>query len=51
MTEDDLEITSEMVEAGVKAFNRYSREDRPEQIVWAVYLAMIDRRPSKRPNP
>jgi hypothetical protein len=37
---DEIEITPEMIEAGVEAFSLYEPNDRPGQIVWSVFRAM-----------
>lgn len=37
---DDIEITDEMVEAGIQAARIYSREDSLVDIVTSIYQAM-----------
>jgi hypothetical protein len=36
----EIEVTPEMIEAGVRAFELWDSADLPEHIVWSVYKAM-----------
>lgn len=38
---DEIEITPEMIEAGVYALGSFDRDDPSEEIVAAVYQAML----------
>lgn len=40
-TEPEIEITSEMIEAGVRVLRAYSPDDSPELAVVRIYRAMV----------
>ena len=51
---DEIEITDEMVIAGLRAFYLFGQDDRPEQIVRTVFQEMLSAsrpRPSVQPGP
>lgn len=39
-TRDEIEISDEMVEAGIKALEIWDSADLPEHVVYSVYKAM-----------
>lgn len=47
LPETEIEITPEMIEAGVRAFYLYDRGDPAEWIVWAVFVEMEKARHAK----
>jgi hypothetical protein len=42
---EEIEITPEMIEAGLEAYSVFSSQDRGEWVICAIYEAMFKARP------